>query len=199
MGDLTYLIIFLVVVNLVGRLFRALQKSAGQQAKDGKTTGSGQQPRSGAKSKDPFSVIAERLEELGQAAKEKVATEEPPPPPYAQAEPEAYAPEVPASETPSAFGLETAATLETEFEEKPRGALHRESFPWEMKREEYAAPTTRPVPPAIELARDYTRSYRSDVVRMLRDRESLRTAIVLETILGPCRARESRYRFRGPR
>lgn len=198
MGELTYLIIFLVVINIAGRIFRALQKSGGQQA-PGSRPGTRPAPRPEAKGKSPFEVLAERLEELGKLEKESPATEEPPPHPYVSAESEAFAPEAPARETPSAFARETSVTRETEFESVSRAKLHEETFPWQdTGRYEYLPPT-KPVTAAPGPEPEYTHSYRGDVMGMLQDPESVRNAVLLGTILGPCRAREGRYRFRGPR
>jgi hypothetical protein len=194
LGDLTYLIIFFVVISIVGRIFRALQKSAGQQAPRTKPK---TQPK--AKPKGLFEVLAERLEELGEMAKEHPAREEPPPRPYAEAVGEKPEPEIAAAETPRDFSSETAITPEAEFESRSRGELHEESFPWQdAGRYEYSPPAG-PVTPALGPEQDYARSYRSDVIGMLSDRENVRSAVLLGTILGPCRARTGKYRFRGPR
>ncbi len=194
MGDLTYLIIFLVVINLVGRIIRALQKSAGQQPQGGKPKAKPQK-----KQKGPFEVLAERLEELGQIEKERPSAEEPPPHPYVSDDSSVFEPEIAAVETPESFALETAATIESEFESKPRSELHEETFPWqETQRYEYSPPV-KPVTPAPGPELVSARSYRGDVIGMLQDPESVRNAVLLGTILGPCRARVGRYRFRGPR
>ena len=198
MGELTYLIIFIVVINIVGRIFRALQKSAGQQAPDSKP-GTRPEPRRTAKGKSPFEVLAERLEELGTLEKESPAAEEPPPHPYVSAESEAFAPEAPALETPSAFARETSVTRETEFESVSRAELHEETFPWQdTGRYEYVPPI-KPVTAAPGPEPEYIHSHRGDVMELLQNTESVRNAVLLGAILGPCRAREGRYRFRGPR
>jgi hypothetical protein len=192
-GDLTYLIILIVVINIVGRIFRAVQKSAAQQAPGTKPKA---QPK--AKPRDPFAVLAERLEKLGDMEKQVPLKEEPPPHPYIEAESEAFAPEVTAAETARDFVREQARTRETLFEGRPREELHRESFPWQGKGEEYRPPV-RPVIAALEADQAVPHSYRSDVIGMLQDRKNVGSAVLLGTILGPCRAREGRYRFRGPR
>jgi len=185
-GDLTYLIIFLVVINLAGRIFRALQKSAGQQA-----SGTKPKARPRTKPKDPFAVLAERLEKLGEKEKQAPVKEEPLPRPYAEA-----APEMAAAETPRDFARETAATREAEFEGIPRKELHEESFPWKGKRDEYRPPV-RPVTPAPGPERGAPRSYRSDIIGMLQDSDGVRNAVLLGTILGPPRSRRG-YRRRSP-
>jgi len=193
-GDLIYLIIFLVVINIVGRIFRAIQKSAGQQAPGTKPNS---QPK--AMPKNPFAVLAERLEKLGEMEKQTPLEEEPPSRPYVETVPEEFTTEVAPAETPRDFTLETAATREADFEKRPRKELHEESFPWQGKKQyEYKSPVRR-VTPASGPEQDYVRSYRGDVIGMLRDSENVRNAVLLGTILGPCRAREGRHRFRGPR
>jgi hypothetical protein len=193
-GDLTYLIIFLVVINIVGRIFRALQKSAGQQA-----PGTKPKSQSGAKPKDPFAVLAERLEKLGEMEKQPPLEEDPPSRPYIETVPEEFATEVAPAETPHNFVLETTATRETDFEQRPRKELHEESFPWQDTRRYEYNPPIKSVTPALGPEKDYARSYRSDVIGMLGEPERVRNAVLLGTILGPCRAREGRHRFRGPR
>lgn len=194
MGDLTYLIIFLVVINIVGRLFRAIQKSAGQQAPGTKPKAS---PK--AKPKGPFAILAERLEELGEMQKASPAQEEPLPHPSRETGPKELIPEVAAAETPQDFVFETATTSEAEFEGKPRKELHEETFPWQDTRRYEYSPPIKPVTPALGPEEDYARSYHSDVISMLGEPERARNAVLLGTILGPCRAREGRHRFRGPR
>ena len=183
MGDLTYLIIFLVVINIAGRLFRAFQKSAGQQAPGTKPKA---QPK--AKPKGPFAVLTEHPEKLSEMEKEIVLEEELPPHPSIEAGPEEIAPEVAAAETPRDFVRETAATREAEFESRPRKDLHEESFPWQGKKQYEYRPPVRPMTPAPGPELDTTRSYRGDVIDMLRERENVRSAILLGTILGPPRA-----------
>jgi hypothetical protein len=193
-GDLTYLIIFLVVINIVGRIFRAIQKSAGQQA-----PGTKPKVQPGAKPKGPFAVLAERLENLGEMEKQPPLEEEPPSRPYVETVPEEFTTEVAPAETPRDFALETTATREADFEQRPRKELHEESFPWQGKKQyEYRSPVS-PMTPASGPEQDYARSYRGDVLGMLREPESVRNAVLLGTILGPCRAREGKHRFRGPR
>ena len=191
MGDLTYIIIFLVVINIIGRIFRAFQKSAGQQATGPKPTA---QPK--ARQKGSFAVLAERLEKLGEMEKKIPLEEEPPPHPSIGAGPEEFAPEVAAAETPRDFALETSATREAEFESRPRKDLHEESFPWEGKWKEFRSPV-RPVTPAPGPEQDTTRSYRGDVIGMLGDKENVRNAVLLGTILGTPRAHKG-YRRRSP-
>ena len=193
MGDLFYLIIFLVVINIVGRIFRSLQKSAGQQ-----TLGTKPKAKPGEKSKDPFSVLADRLEKLGEATKQIEPKEEPLPHSYTETATEMPGPELASAEEPKDFSLETTVTPEAVFEQKPRPELHEESFPWQESEYGYRPPV-RPVTPAPGPERGAPRSYRSGVVEMLSDSESVRNAVLLGTILGPCRAREGRYRSRGPR
>ena len=189
MGELTYLIIFLVVINIVGKIFRTLQKSASQQAP---------KPKPGGKQKDPFSILAERLEKLGEAAKQLEPEEEPLPHPYGETPAEMAGPEFAEAEIPRDFEPETRVTREAAFEQKSRPKLHEESFPYQTTDYGYKPPR-RPVTPASGPEKDIQRSYRTDVLGMLEDPEHVRNAVLLGTVLGPCRAREGRHRFRGPR
>ena len=193
MGNFTYLIIILVVINVVGRLLRALQKSSAQKQQ-------GPQPAQQAESepKSPFAILEERLKELGEPDKRMAPGEEPPSDSYAFESAGDGLLEVEAAETAEDFVLETAKTPEGVFEEKPREQVPPARFPYEMPEREFSAPK-RPVTPAPGPDRGATRSYRNDVIGMLGDRESVRNAVLLGTILGPCRAREGRHRFRGPR
>ena len=193
MGNFTYLIIILVVINVVGRLLRALQKSSNQQKQ-------GPQPaqQTGSEPKSPFALIEERLKELGELDKRMAPGEEPPSDPYAFETAGDSVPEFKSAETDEDFALETAKTQEGVFEEKPREQVPPARFPFEMPEREYIAPKS-PVTPAPGPNRAAPRSYRNDVIGMLGDRESVRNAVLLGTILGPCRAREGRHRFRGPR
>ncbi len=194
MGDLTYLIIFLVVINIVGRIFRALQKGAGRQ-----TSGTKPKAPPEAKPKGPFAILAEHLEELGEMQKASPAQEEPLPHPSGETGPKEFIPEVAAAETPQDFVFETATTSEAVFEGRPRKELHEETFPWQDTRRYEYSPPIKPVTPAPGPEEEYARSYRSDVIGMLGAPERARNAVLLGTILGPCRAREGRHRFRGPR
>jgi hypothetical protein len=192
-GDLTYLIILFVVINLVGRLLRALQKGSVQQK-----PGARPEQQSSPKSKSPFAALEERLQELAKFEEKAASVEKSPPHPYFETSPEAFAPELKSVETPRDFAREVAAVHEAGFEKKPRKELHEKAFPWQGTRYEYRPPG-KPVTPAPRPEPDYARSYRSDIVGMLQDVENVRSAVLLSTILGPCRAREGRHRFRGPR
>ena len=189
MGDLTYLIIFLVVINIVGKIFRTLQKSAARQAP---------KPKPGEKRKDPFSVLAERLEELREATNQLDPEKEPLPRPYTVTPAEMTGPELAEAELPTDFEPETRPTSEAAFEQKPRPRLHEESFPYQKTDYGYKPPLS-PVTPAPIPERGIQHSYRAGVLKMLGDPEHVRNAVLLGMILGPCRAREGRYRFRGPR
>ena len=194
MGDLTYIIIFLVVINILGRIFRAIQKSSGQQTPGTKPTA----PQPKAKPKGTFAVLTERLEKLSEMEKQIPREEGSAPPPIIETKPEEFEPEMAAAETPRDFSRETAATREANFESKPHKELQEESFPWQDTQYGYKPPV-QPVTRAPGPEQDTRRSYHGDVIRMLRDHENVRNAVLLANILGPCRAREGKYRFRGPR
>ncbi|MCK4349603.1 MAG: hypothetical protein KAX13_02030 [Candidatus Krumholzibacteria bacterium] len=187
MGNLTYLIIILVVINVVGRLLRALQKSAAQQKQ-------GPQPAQQAKSepKSPFAVLEERLKELGELDKRKAPGEESSSDTYAFETAGDSVPEVKSAETAEDFARETAKIPEGVFEEKPREQVPQERFPFEMPEREYIAPE-RPVTSAPGPIPERPATYRRDIIGMLRDTEGLRSAILVSTVLGPPR---SKKRFR---
>jgi hypothetical protein len=193
-GDLTYLIILLVVINIVGRILRALSSSKKQVP--GTKAGAAAQPRvrAGERAKDPFAVLAERFEKLSEMEKRTSLEEEPPPHPYREVRAEEFTTKIPDAELPRDFARETGSTLEAVFESKPRKDLHEESFPWQAKQEEYRAPVS-PVGSAPGPDLGAPRSYRRDVLGMLRGPDSIRNAVLLGTILGPPRSRRS-YRNR---
>lgn len=193
MNDLTYLIIILVVINLVGRLLRGLQKTAAQQ-KPAVPAGKKPEP----KPKSPFAVLEEKLQELAELDKKTAPGEEPPSHPYAFETAEKGVPEVAAADTAEDFSRETAETREAAFEMEPREHVPDERFPYEMPRRKYIKPE-RPVTPAPGPIRKEPASYRRDIAGMLQEVDGLRTGILVSTILGPCRAREIRYRFRWSR
>jgi hypothetical protein len=205
LGNLTYLIILLVVINIVGRILKALSASKQQAPPQARPGAKPAKPRPAG----PFESLDSKLEELSRLMEEGTRGEKPGIP-YDEpgAEPERTAVESPPPLKPGAemkpaetmvdFERETAATREAAFERKPRPELHEESFPWQETKYGYKPPVS-PVTPVSGPELFAPRSYRSDVVSMLSDRESVRNAVLLGTILGPCRAREGRYRFRGPR
>ena len=187
MGNLTYLIIFFVVINLVGRLLRALQKSSAQQKPGAQPS---QQPE--PKPKSPFAVLEERLQELAEIDKKIAPGDEHPSHPFGFETAGEDVPEVKAAETTEDFARETSKTREAEFEEKPREYVPPESFPYQMPEREYIAPE-RPVTPAPGPIPERPAPYRSDIIGMLRETEGLRSAILISTVLGPPR---SKKRFR---
>jgi hypothetical protein len=193
MNDLTYLIIILVVINLVGRLLRGLQKSASQQKPK-----EGPDKSTEAKPAGILAVLEEKMKALEQLDKKSAPGEAPPSHAYAFETAEKGVPEVEIAEAEESFARETEKTREAAFEKKTRERTQQESFPYEMPQREYIKPE-RPVTPAPGPTTKEAASYRRDIAGMLQEADGLRTGILVSTILGPCRARETRYRFRGPR
>ena len=133
-------------------------------------------------------MLEEKLKELAELDKKPAPGETPPSDPYAFETAGKGVPEVAAAETAEDFSRETSATREAEFESKPRPELHEETFPWQESEYGYRPPV-RPVTPAPGPERIDHSSYRRDIVAMLQGTESLRTAIVISTVLGPPRSK----------